>query len=92
MLRMRIITRDQVRQAITPVITLSFKFDVHNSDQLGEFFGALPVQVQTNNHAELSAVEAALQLDWDSTHAHCRIFADCNLACMALTKDTTEWS
>ena len=31
-------------------------------------------------------------MDWDSTHAHCRIFADCNLACMALTNDTTEWS
>ena len=75
-----------------PFAAAGWGVHVYNSDQLGEFFGALPGQVQTNNRAELAAVEAALQLAWDSTHAHCRIFADCNLACMALTNDTTEWS
>ena len=75
-----------------PFAAAGWGVHVHNSDQLGEFFGALPGQVQTNNRAELTAVEAALQLAWDSTHAHCRIFADCNLACMTLTNDTTEWS
>ena len=33
---------------------------VENSVELGEFFGAVPGQIQTNNRAELTAVEAAL--------------------------------
>ena len=65
---------------------------VENSAELGEFFGAVPGQIQTNNRAELTAVEAALQLAWNSTHFHCRIFADCNLACLAISNDTEEWS
>ena len=35
---------------------------VENSVELGEFFGAVPGQIQTNNRVELTAVEAALQL------------------------------
>ena len=65
---------------------------VENSDQLGEFFGAVPDTVQTNNRAELVTVEAALQLAWNSKHSYCRVFADCNLACMTISNDEAEWA
>ena len=65
---------------------------VENSNRLGEYFGALPGRVQTNNRAELTAVEVALHLAWASQHKHCRIFADCNLACLAIDNDTDEWA
>ena len=45
-----------------PWATAGWGVHVENSDELGEFFGAVPGQTQTNNRAELSAVEAALQL------------------------------
>ena len=64
---------------------------MNNSDKLGEFYGALPGQMQTNNRAELVAVEAALQLAWNSEHDDCRVFADCNLACLATDNNTKEW-
>ena len=63
---------------------------VHNSDKLGEFYGALPGQMQTNNRAELVVVEAALQLAWNSEHVDCRVLADCNLACLAIDNNTKE--
>ena len=75
-----------------PFATAGWGVHVQNSDQLGEFFGALPGQVQTNNRAELAAVEAALQLAWGTTHNHCRILADCNLAVLGLSNGTDEWS
>ena len=65
---------------------------VLNSDQLGEYHGALPGQVQTNNRAELAAIEAALLLAWNSSHSHCRVIADCNLACMGISNDQDEWA
>ena len=64
---------------------------VHNSDQLGEYFGALPGQVQSNNRAELVAVEAALQLAWNSTHEHCRVLADSNYVKLGASNDTDAW-
>ena len=65
---------------------------MHNSDTLGEFYGALPGDIQTNNGAELAAVEAALQLAWNSQHRDCIFRADCNLACMAIDNTSEEWS
>ena len=64
---------------------------VHNSDTLGDFYGALPGQMQTNNRAELVAVEAALQMVWNSHHLDCRVLADCNLAVLAINNDEVEW-
>ena len=64
---------------------------VHNSDTLGDFYGALPGQMQTNNRAELVAVEAALQMAWNSHHLDCRVLADCNLAVLAINNDEVEW-
>ena len=64
---------------------------MHNSDTLGECYGALPDQMQSNNRAELAALEAALQLAWNSAHLDCRVLADCNLACLAIDNDTEEW-
>ena len=64
---------------------------VLNSHKLVEFYGALPGQVQSNNRAELAAVEAGLQLTWCSDHNECRVFADCNLAYLAIDNDTEEW-
>ena len=61
-----------------PFAAAGWGVHVHNSDELGEFFGALPGQVQTNNRVELAAVEAALQLAWCSKHSRFRIFTDCN--------------
>ena len=75
-----------------PFATAGWGVYVHNSHQLGEYFGALPGQVQTNNRAELAAVEAALQLAWNSSHEHCRVLADCNLACLAISNDSDEWA
>ena len=65
---------------------------VHNSDTLGEYYGALPGVLQTNNRAELAAVEAALQLAWNSHHRVCIIRSDCNLACQAIDNVDEEWS
>ena len=65
---------------------------VHNSDKLAEFYGALPGAIQSNNRAELVAVEAALQLVWNSNHQDCRVRADCNLACLTIDNTTDEWS
>ena len=64
---------------------------VHNSPTLGDYFGALPGQVQTNNRAELTAIEVSLQLAWNSDHSDCRIMADCNMACQAIDNVTPEW-
>lgn len=64
---------------------------VINSDKLGEFYGALPGQIQSNNRADLAAVEASLQLAWNSAHNECRVFADCNLVCLAIDNTTEEW-
>ena len=75
-----------------PFAAAGWGVHVHNSDVLGEYFGALPGQVQTNNRAELAAIEAALQLAWGSPHRHFRIFADCNLACLAIDNNSKEWS
>ena len=66
--------------------------NVHNSDQLDHHYGELPVQVQTNNRAELAAVEAALHLAWNSSHRRCRVFADCNLTCLGISNNSDEWS
>ena len=65
---------------------------MHNSGSLGEFYGALPGVMQSNNRAELTAVEAALQLAWNSDHRTCCVRADCNLACLAIDNTTDEWS
>ena len=65
---------------------------VHNSHTLGDYFGALPGQVQTNNRAELAAIEASLQLAWNSDHADCRVIADCNMACQTIDNVEEEWS
>ena len=75
-----------------PVAAAGWGVHVHNSDQLGDHYGALPVQVQTNNRAELAAVEAALHLAWNSSHRRCRVFADCNLACLGISNNSDEWS
>ena len=75
-----------------PFAAAGWGVHVHNSDQLGEYFGALPDQVQTNNRAELTAVEAALQLAWNSTHTHCRVFADSNYAKLGISNDTDAWA
>ena len=75
-----------------PFAAAGWGVHVHNSDQLSEYFGALPGQVQTNNRAELAAVEAALQLAWASTHSHCRVLADCGLACMGIANTSDEWA
>ena len=47
--------------------------------------------MQTNNRAELAAIEASLQLAWNSDHADCRIMTDCNMACQAIDNVTPEW-
>ena len=75
-----------------PFATAGWGVCVHNSDTLGEFYGALPGVLQTNNRAELAAVEAALQLAWNSQHRVCIIRADCNLACQAIDNVDEEWS
>ena len=75
-----------------PFVAAGWGVCVENSNRLGEYFGALPGRVQTNNRAELTAVEVALHLAWASQHKHCRIFADCNLACLAIDNDTDEWA
>ena len=75
-----------------PFATAGWGVCVHNSDTLGEFFGALPGNIQTNNRAELAAVEAALQLAWTSHHDNCIIRADCNLACLAIDNTEKEWA
>ena len=48
--------------------------------------------IQSNNRAEVAAVEAALQLAWNSSHRDCQVRADCNLACLAIDNTTTEWA
>ena len=65
---------------------------VTNSHTLGEYYGALPGQVQTNNRSELAAIEAALQLAWGSTHHDCIVMADCNMACMGIDNMEEEWA
>ena len=40
-----------------PWATAGWGVHVENSDELGEFFGAVSGQIQTNNRTELSAVE-----------------------------------
>ena len=37
-------------------------------------------------------MEAALQLAWDSNHAHYRVVSDCNLACLVITNVENNWS
>ena len=73
-----------------PFAAAGWGVHVVNSDQLGEYSGALAGQVQTNNRAELAAVEVALRLAWGSSHKNCRIIADCNLACLAIDNGTEE--
>ena len=50
---------------------------VANSDKLGDYYGALCGNIQTNSRVELVALEAAMQLAWLSPHQHFRIFTDC---------------
>ena len=75
-----------------PFAAAGWGVHVSNSDQLGEYSGALAGQIQTNNRAELAAVEAALRLAWGSHHSNFRVIADCNLACLAIDNNTDEWS
>lgn len=63
-----------------------------NSTKLGEYYGALPGSVQTNNRAELAAVEVALQLAWNSGHPNVRIFPDSNLACQGISNREDSWA
>ena len=63
-----------------------------NSDQLGEYSGAIAGQIQTNNRVELVAVEVALRLDWGSHHVNFRVIADCNLGCLIIDNNLEEWS
>ena len=75
-----------------PFAAAGWGVHVSNSDQLGEYSGALAGQIQTNNRAELAAVEAALRLAWGSHHSNFRVIADCNLACLAIDNNSDEWS
>ena len=61
-------------------------------DQLGEYCGALPGQIQSNNREELAAVEATLQLAWGSTHSHCCVLVDCNLVCLGIHNSEEKWA
>ena len=36
-------------------------------------------------------METSLQLAWNSAHIECRVFADCNLTCLAIDNTTEEW-
>ena len=55
-------TDDSCSDNGSPWVAAGWGVHVKNSDELVEFFGAVPGQLQTNNHTELSEVEAALQL------------------------------
>ena len=65
---------------------------VHNSVALGEHYGALSGSIQSNNRAELAALEVALQLGWHSGRPHVRIFPDSNLACQGVSNRADEWA
>ena len=64
----------------------------HNSAALGEHYGALPGNIQTNNRAELAAMEVALQLGWHSGRPLVRIFPDSNIACKGISNREDEWA
>ena len=65
---------------------------VVNSDKLGDYYGALSGSAQSNNRAELAAVEVALQLAWASDHMWVRIFTDSKLACMGIRNEEGRWA
>ena len=75
-----------------PFAVAGWGVHVSNSDQLGEYSGTLAGQIQTNNRAELTAVEAALRLAWGSHHANFRVIADYNLDCLVIDNNLDEWS
>ena len=64
---------------------------VANSDQMGDYYGALPVSSQTSSRAELSAIAAALQLAWASTHRHFRICTDSEYARKGIVQWVAKW-
>ena len=62
-----------------------------NSDKLGDYYGALPGNIQTNSRAELVALETALQLAWLSPHQVFRIFTDCEYAKKGIRLWLDKW-
>ena len=59
---------------------------------LGEYYGALPGNNQSNNRAELTALVIALQLAWNSGRSRTRIYPDINLACKGVSNHDDEWA
>ena len=64
---------------------------VRNSADLGDYYGALPGRIQTNNRAELAALEMGLQLSWHSGRSIVHVFPDSNIACKGIDNRSDEW-